>query len=66
MLRYIFATLLIIQTFSPMSGNKSNDDCSSFVPVDYDKTRSPAPRTMVDLEYQIKNFDVVNVQDYVS
>lgn len=40
--------------------------CDSYVPFDYDKDISAASETVVDFEYRITNFDVVDTEDYVS
>lgn len=40
--------------------------CENYVPDDYEREVSPEPKTLVDFEYLISNFDVVDVEDYVS
>ena len=40
--------------------------CENYVPDDYEREVSPEPETLIDFEYLITNFDVVDVEDYVS
>ena len=40
--------------------------CDSYVPDDYDKDVPHNMDTVVDFEYRIENFDVVDNEDYVS
>lgn len=40
--------------------------CESYVPENYDKDEPPGNNTVVDFEYRIDNFDVVDTEDYVS
>lgn len=51
-----------VSKIKPMTGIS----CDSYVPFDYDKDISAASETVVDFEYRITNFDVVDTEDYVS
>lgn len=42
------------------------EDCDRYVPTNYDKVKSPDGMTQVDFEYQIENFDTVDVETFVS
>lgn len=59
----IILPMLLLRSVVPLD---TSSDCPKYLPTSYDKTSSPTMDTAVAFEYQIDNFDTIDVQTYVS
>lgn len=64
MLKYI-AILFILCSHS-ISSDENSLNCTRYVPVDYDRYRSPEEMVKVDFDYRVEHFDSIDADTHVS
>lgn len=65
-MKKILSLLLSLNMIGVNNNSAVDPKCAHLVPQNYVKLMPPDPITMVQFQYHIINFDIVDVQDHVS